>query len=106
MEGEPGLLRYFAWRGIFLSIVISLWLLVRLGREGELFGWTGTLFCVSFVLAAVAQLFAPTIGLSISGLLAQVALAIVLVLKQQLSESCEYIRLTRNETLRVSFAKT
>jgi hypothetical protein len=44
------------------------------------------LFCAWFVLATVTQLFAPSIGLSVVGLLAQVVLAVVLVLKQQLSE--------------------
>jgi hypothetical protein len=86
VDDDTRLLRYFARRGIFLPIFVCLWFLVRLWREGELFGRAGTLFCVWFVLATVAQLFAPSIGLSVVGLLAQVALAIVLVLKQQLSD--------------------
>jgi hypothetical protein len=82
---DPLFLPYLSRRGVFFPIVVSLWLLVRLWREGELFGRTGTLFCVWFVLAVVTQLFAPSTGVWVVGLLAQVALAIVLALKQQLS---------------------
>jgi len=74
-------------RASVLAIVVSLWCLVRLWRVGELYGGTGILFCVWFVLAVVTQLFAPNLAVWILGFVAQVALAIVLVLKQQLSES-------------------
>jgi hypothetical protein len=77
---------YLSRRGIFLPIIVSLWFLVRLWWEAELFGKTGALLCVWFVLAAVAQLFASSLGLWVVGFLAQVALAIVLVLKQRLSD--------------------
>jgi hypothetical protein len=77
---------YLSRRGIFLPIIVSLWFLVRLWWKAELFGKTGALFCVWFVLAAVAQLFASSLGLWVVGFLAQVALAIVLVLKQRLSD--------------------
>jgi hypothetical protein len=83
---DPFFLPYLARRGVFTPIFVSLWFLVRLWREGELYGRTGTLFCVWFVLAAVAQLFAPGLAVWLAGLLAQVALAILLVLKQQLNE--------------------
>jgi hypothetical protein len=73
-------------RATFLTVGVSLWFLVRLWREGELFGRAGVLFCIWFVLAAVAQFFAPSTGVWILGLLAQLALAVVLVLKQQLSD--------------------
>jgi hypothetical protein len=79
------LLRY-QFRATFLTIGVSLWFLVRLWRQGELFGGTGTLFCVWFLLAAVTQLFVASTGLWILGLLAQLALAIVLIVKQQLSD--------------------
>ena len=83
---ELWMLSYFAQRAIFLPIFVSLWYLILLWREGELFGKTGTLFCVWFAAATVVQLFAPSIGPATAGMLAQVVLAIVLVLKQQLSE--------------------
>jgi hypothetical protein len=83
---DPLFSSYLARRGVYTPIFVSLWLLVRLWREGELFGRSGTAFCVWFVLAAVAQLFAPTASVWLVGLLAQVALAIVLVVKQQLSK--------------------
>jgi hypothetical protein len=69
----------FYYRRVFLFLVL-LW------REGELFGRAGTLFCVWFLLAAVTQLFAPSTAVWILGLLTQLALAIVLVLKEQLSD--------------------
>jgi len=73
-------------RATVLATVVSLWCLVRLWRVGELYGASRTIFCVSFVAAVVTQLFAPNVGVWILGMVAQVALAIVLVLKQQLSE--------------------
>jgi hypothetical protein len=62
------------------------WFLVRLWRGGELFGKTAIVFGSWWVLATITQLFAPRSGVWLTGLLAQVALAIVLVLKQQMSD--------------------
>jgi hypothetical protein len=83
---DPTFAPYLARRGVVLPIAVSFVFLVRLWREGELFGTSGTLFCVWFVLAAVLQVFAPNLGLWILGVAAQTTLAIVLILKQQLSE--------------------
>jgi hypothetical protein len=63
---------------------VSLFFLVRLWLESELFGKAGMLFLVWFVLAASAQLLTQSTTLWVVGFLAQVALAIVLVLKQKL----------------------
>jgi hypothetical protein len=63
-----------------------MWMLVRLWRAGELFGWTGTVFCVWFVLALLAQALGESLGVYLIGFVAQVALAIVLTLKQKLSQ--------------------
>jgi hypothetical protein len=73
-------------RATVVTVAVCLWLLVRLWREGELYGTSGSIFCVWFVVAVATQLFAPNIGVWILGLVAQVALAIALVLKQELSE--------------------
>jgi ABC-type thiamin/hydroxymethylpyrimidine transport system permease subunit len=73
-------------RATVVAVAVSLWFLVQLWREGELYGKSGTIFCVWFVAAVVTQLFAPNVGVWILGLVAQVALAIVLALKQRLSE--------------------
>ena len=67
-----------------LSIGVSLWFLVRLWREGELFGAQARLFCVWFVGAVALQLFAQSPGIWIIGLSAQCLLAIVLLLKDQI----------------------
>jgi hypothetical protein len=83
---DPLFLPYLARRGIFLPVLVSLWFLVRLWREGELFGAQEVLFCVWFVVALVAQLTGRSTGVWLAGLLAQVALATVLVLKQQIDE--------------------
>jgi len=83
---DPLFSSYLARRGVFTPILVSLGLLVWLWREGELFGGSGAVFCVWFVLATVAQLFAPTTSVWLAGFLAQVALAIALVFKQQLSK--------------------
>ena len=81
MDDQARLVSYFGRHDIYLPIFSSLWFLIRLGRERELFGKSGTIFCLWFVAATIMQLFAPRIGLSIAGMWAQVALAIALVLK-------------------------
>jgi hypothetical protein len=58
---------YLGRRGVFIPILVSLWYLIRLWREAEFYGWKEILF--------------PSGSLS---RLAQVALAIVLVLKAQI----------------------
>ena len=83
---DPFFLPYLARRGVFLPILVSLWFLVALWREGELFGAQEVLFSVWFVVALVTQLLAPSPGIWITGMLAQVALAIVLVLKKQIDD--------------------
>jgi hypothetical protein len=67
------------------TIGVSLLFLVRLRREGELHGPIGVVFWAWFVGAASAQTLASSLGVSILGQLAQFILAIVLVLKDQLS---------------------
>jgi hypothetical protein len=81
---DPTFMPYLGRRGVFIPILVSLWYLIRLWREAELYGWKEILFPVWFVVALVAQFFAQSIGVWIAGLLAQVALAIVLVLKAQI----------------------
>jgi hypothetical protein len=83
---DPLFLPYLARRGVFLPILVSLWFLVALWREGELFGAQEVLFSVWYVVALVTQLFARSTGIWITGMLAQVALAIVLVLKKQIDD--------------------
>ena len=80
----PALMPYLASYGIFVPILVSLWYLLRLSREAELFGAQLVVFGVWFVVAFVIQMFART-GLWVVGLLAQVALAIVLILKQKIA---------------------
>jgi hypothetical protein len=54
--------------------------------EAELFGAQLLVLCVWFVVALAIQMFARTPGVWVVGLLAQVALAIVLVLEQQIDD--------------------
>jgi hypothetical protein len=77
------LLRY-QFRATSLTVAVSLWLLIRLWREGELYGRQELLFSVWFVVALLIQLVARTPGAWVTGLLAQLALAIVLILKHQM----------------------
>jgi ABC-type thiamin/hydroxymethylpyrimidine transport system permease subunit len=68
-----------------LSMVgVSLLFLVRLWRKGELFGTQEVIFCVWFVAALVTQLLAQSPGAWIAGLVAQLVLAVVLVLKDRI----------------------
>jgi hypothetical protein len=83
---DPVILQWAGRRGAFLPILISLWFFVRLWREGELFGKAAMALGTWWLLATITQLFAPGPGVWLAGLLAQVALAIVLVLKQQMSD--------------------
>ena len=83
---DPLFLDYLARKGVFTPILVSLWFLVRLWRTRELFGTSGAIFFAWFVIAAIAQIFAPSIGVWIAAMLVQVTLAITLVLKQQLAD--------------------
>ena len=74
------------FRGSLIPIAVSGWMLFRLWRAGELFGWTSTVFCVWFVMALLAQVFGESVTVYLIGLIGQVALAIVLTLKQKLSQ--------------------
>jgi hypothetical protein len=81
------LLFKYQFRATSLIVGVCLWFLILLWRDGELFGRTGVLFCVWFLVAAVTQLFASSPGMWILGLVAQLALAITLILKRQLSDT-------------------
>ena len=83
---DPVILQWAARRGAFLPILISLWFLVRLWRESELYGKTALVCGCWWLLATMTQVFASGPGVWLTGLLAQVALAILLVLKQQMSD--------------------
>ena len=75
----------YVWRFQFaLPALVSGGLLAKLWRDSHLFGISGTAFCAWFVVAALAQFLGPTGSLWLVGLLAQVALAITLVLKNRL----------------------
>jgi len=73
-------------RVVTLPALVSLWYLIRLWREGELFGVQEKVFCGWFILALAVQLLARTLGVWIAGVVAQVALSIVLVLKHQIDD--------------------
>ena len=83
---DPLFLPYLARRGVFFPILVSIWYLVRLWREAELYGWKEVLFPVWFVVALMAQLFGRSIGVWIAGLLGQIVLAVTLALKQKIDD--------------------
>jgi hypothetical protein len=83
---DPLFNSYLGRQGIFIPVAVSVWYLGRLWREGELYGTSGTLFCAWFVVALLLQMSAPGPLLWIVGVLAQVALAVTLILRQQLDE--------------------
>ena len=80
---DPDVAWYFQRRLFSLPAIVSLLLLVRLWRAGDLYGGSGTLLCCWFVAALVVQLFATGLTAWVSGLIAQTGLAIVLLLKAQ-----------------------
>jgi len=77
------LLRY-EFQATFLTAGTSLWFLIRLWQKGEIFGKQAVLFAVWFVVALMTELLARGPGTWIAGLLAQLALAIVLILKHRM----------------------
>ena len=83
---DVGLLAYI-WRLQFaLPALVSGGLLAKLWKDGNLFGASGTVFCAWFVATALTQFLGQSGSISSIGLLAQVALAITLVLKNRLDQ--------------------
>ena len=82
---DPDVARYFRFAKVGLPTVVSAYLLVSLWREGELYGKSGSAFCLWFLLAGGLQIFATTPGWWAVGLVAQSLLAVVLVLKRQMN---------------------
>ena len=81
-----GLLAY-VWRfQCALPALVSGGLLVKVWKDRNLFGVGGTVFCAWFIVAALGQFLGQTGSMSLIGLLAQVALAITLVLKNRLGQ--------------------
>ena len=68
----------------YLPAITSAWFLISLWRDAELFGWQEACFVVWFVAALFLQLFAWSANTWVTGLVAQVVLAIVLVLKDRI----------------------
>jgi len=54
---------YLGRRGVFIPILVSLWYLIRLWREAELYGWKEILFPVWFVVALGASRACYCVGL-------------------------------------------
>jgi hypothetical protein len=74
-------------KSIFLlPVVVSLSTLVSLWRREALYGRLGTGFCLWFVLATVTQFLGGSVGVWAVGLVGQVALAIVLILKKRIDD--------------------
>jgi hypothetical protein len=74
-------------RAAILATIVSLWYLGRLWWKGELYGVQLRVFVLWFLAALAFQIASRSVWVWIAGLLAQVALAIVLILKHQWSDS-------------------
>ena len=83
---DPDFAQYFRLFRFSIATLVSLGLLVRLWWEDELYGVSGTVFCCWFLVAVAAQVLAPSIGVWVLGIVAQTLLAIVLLVKMQLTE--------------------
>lgn len=64
----------------FIPVFASLWFLFALRRAAELSGWREAVYWIWFVVALLIQLLARPWYLWLTGLLAQVALALVLTI--------------------------
>ena len=69
---------------VVLPIIVCVWNLVRLWWAAELYGVQQIVFVVWFLATLVIEWVSPSAWVWIAGFLAQVALAIVLVLKEQM----------------------
>lgn len=74
-------------RAVGLATIVCLWYLVRLWWKGELHGLQLRVFVLWFVAALAMQFASRSVWVWIAGFLAQVALAIVLVLKHHWTDS-------------------
>ena len=72
---------------MWLAAGVSVWFLVKLWLQGELIGRQQIVFCTWFIVAFMAQLLAQSPGVWIAGLVAQVFLAITVVLKDRLDNT-------------------
>lgn len=73
-------------RAVIVATIVCLWYLVRLWRKGELYGLQLRVFALWLVAALVIPLASRSVWVWIAGLIAVVALAILLVLKDQWSD--------------------
>jgi hypothetical protein len=73
-------------QAFIIPTVVCVWYLVRLWREGELYGVQEAVFTLWFVVSLVTQLVSQSTSIWIVGFLAQVGLAIVLVLKSHMDD--------------------
>lgn len=74
-------------RAAILATIVCLWYLVLLWWKGELYGVQLRVFVLWFVAALAIQFASRSVWVWIAGFLAQVALAIVLVLKRHWTDS-------------------
>jgi hypothetical protein len=74
-------------RAVGLATIVCLWYLVRLWRNGELHGLQLRVFVLWFVAALAIQFASLGVWVWITGFVAQVGLAIVLVLKHHWTDS-------------------
>ena len=70
-------------RAAGVATIVCLWYLVRLWWKGELYGVQLRVFVLWFVAALAIQFASRSVWVWIAGFVAQVALAIVLILKDQ-----------------------
>jgi hypothetical protein len=73
-------------RAVGLATIVCVFFLVRLWWKGELYGVQLYGFVIWFVAALSIQLASQSVWVWVAGFVAQIALAIVLVLKHQWSD--------------------
>ena len=79
--------QHYLFRSPFLlPAVVSLGLLIKLWWDRDLFGLSGTAFVFWFAVAAGLQFLSSGVALWALGLVAQTALAFVLLVKGRLAE--------------------
>lgn len=71
---------------IVLPTLVCVWYLVKLWREGELYGVQEVVFSLWFAVSLLVVLFSQSTGVWIAGFVAHVALAIALVFKNVIDD--------------------
>jgi hypothetical protein len=83
---EPQVVPFFGLTRFGLPMAVSAAFLVRLWWRGDLYGTRGTIFVLWFLAASIGQALATDLPVWVVAFVAQTILAVLLVMKKQLTD--------------------